>query len=183
MIDIRSLSVKVGDLVIPAWRRLVAALQTLQVQPGVGVLITRTPRGSIINARAWLMGFRGSWDIGAPTKKGVRVGYGYLNGKLVPNTGPEAKPIPWSEMKYSDTGHSWLMLEVPVTAGGFAEVEKAKLVQANSPHFAAGAVGRTPIAVAYRGSAGTGFGQMHRIAYFDFQHRYNAGSQRHFFFV
>jgi hypothetical protein len=184
VIDVRSLSVKVGDLVIPAWRRLVSALETLQVLPGTGVLISRTPRGSVVNARAFLAGFSGSWSIAAPSADGLRVGAGYVNGDLVPGTGKGADPVPWSAKTYDDAGQSWLVLEVPVTSTGLHIPEKMRVLQADHP-FRSGdkLVGRTPLGVFYRGEAGAGFGQAHRIAFFDLQHRYNPGTGRHFFFV
>jgi hypothetical protein len=182
MIDVRSLSVKVGDLVIPAWRRLVSALLTLPILPGVGVLVTRTPKGSVVNARAFLKSFTGSW---APLVAGgeVRVGAGYVNGELVPGTGEEGTPIRWNEKLYDDQGRSWLVVESVVTATGLHVPEKARVLQAAHPYRSGEKLaGRAPLAVFYR-KGKSGVGQMHRIAYFDLQHRYNPGTARHFFFV
>jgi hypothetical protein len=183
VIDVRSLSVRVGDLVIPAWRRLVSALETLKVLPGVGVLITRTPRGSVVNARAFLAGFTGAWSAGAPTERGIRVGPGYVNAIQAPDTLPDADLIPWDDKTYDDDGRSWLVLEVEVSTAGRIDPEKIKILQADHPFRTDNKlIGRTPLAVFYRGQ-GEGFGTGHRIAFFDLQHRYNPGTGRHFFYV
>jgi hypothetical protein len=187
MIDIRSLSVRAGDLVIPAWRRLVQALQQLPVRPGVGVLVTRTSRGSVVSARAWLVGFAGSWTITPPTKAGLRVGTGYLNGKLVPATDPKAKPLRWDKKLYDKQGRSWVVLEIEVNAAGLvAEKNGVRLAQSDHPFRAPSKlIGRAPLAVFVRpaDSKGEEVGTMHRIAYFDLQHRFHPGTQRHYFYI
>lgn len=184
MIDIRSLYVRAGDLVIPAWRKLVSALQTLPVLPGVGVLITRTPRGSVVNARAFLKGFIGAWAMGTPTAAEIRVGEGYLNAEMPADAGPKAKAVPLSEKTFDKTGRSWIVLEVTVGDDGATDPKKTRIVQADHPYRAERKqIGRTPLAVLYRGEAKKGFGVLHRIAYFDLQHRYNAATGRHFFFI
>jgi hypothetical protein len=184
MVDIRSLSVRVGDLVIPAWRRLVAALQTLAILPGVGTLITRTPRGSIVNARAWLVGFTGSFAVNIVGARSVRVSNGFLNGEQVADTGPQGLPIPIDESLFTDLGRSWICLEVVVDATGVLQKERTRIVQADHPtRTAARLIGHHPLAVFNRGTQTRGFGTLHRIAYFDLQHRYNPGTRRHFFWV
>ena len=194
MISVTSLYVKVGDLIIPAWRRMVEFLASLAVLPGVGVLVTSTPRGAIVNARAFVQGFSGAWAMGTTGTSSLTIGDGYCNS-AVPTVNEEpliptkaATPRPKLELKeslFDKTGRSWICLEIEVDATG-KPIKKnpLRIVQAAHPYFtSARTIGRTPLAVLYRGEAKTGIGQLHRIAYHDLQHRYDLGKKRHFFFV
>lgn len=181
MIDVRSLSVRVGDLVIPAWRRLVSALEQLQVLPGVGVLVTRSPRGTIVNSRAALKGFIGSWAVSIAGNKAT-VGEGYVNAS--PPQKPKKNEIILSHDKYDKDGRSWIVLEVRVNDGGLLDPKSITLLQSDHPYRTGDRLaGRTPLVVLVKKSAASkaGWGTLHRIAYFDYQHRYREG--RHFFTV
>ena len=194
MISVKDLYVKAGDLVIPAWRRMVEFLSGLPVLPGVGVLVRRTPRGSIVSSRAFVKGFSGSWGVSEPGDKTV-IGDGYVNGvlpsidgkRLTPQGTEKNRPtLKITPKKFDKTGRSWICVEVELKEGqqrfDEKDVKALRLVQADDP-FKTGSklIGRHPVACLYRGKAKAGLGVVHRMCYFDLQHRYLNG--RHFFFV
>jgi hypothetical protein len=194
MISVTSLYVKVGDLIIPAWRRMVEFLATLPVLPGVGVLITSTPRGTIVNSRAMMLGFSGAWAMGTTGTSELTIGDGYCNalvatidGKpMIPPKSTESRPrLKLKESLFDTTGRSWICLEIEVEADG-KPIKKnpLRIVQAAHPYFTEKpTIGRTPLALLFRAEAKTGTGQLHRIAYHDLQHRYDPSKKRHFFFI
>lgn len=194
MISVTSLYVRVGDLIIPAWRRLVECLATLPVLPGVGVLITSTPRGTIVNARAAVLGFSGAWSMGITAGTSVTIGDGYCNSlsptidgqPLIPvKSGAQRPTLKIKDALFDKTGRSWICLEIEVDATGKPIKENPlRIVQAAHPYFTENRqAGRTPLSVLFRGEAKTGLGQLHRIAYHDLQHRFDVGKKKHFFFV
>lgn len=194
MISVTSLSVKVGDLIIPAWRRMVEFLASLPVLPGVGVLITNTPRGTIVNARSAVLGFSGSFSMGTPVAGMIVIGPGYCNAKvptisgdpLIPEkTTATAPKLKLKEKEFDATGRSWICLEIEVDAAGKPiEKDPLRIVQAKHPFFTEQkTIGRFPLAVLYRAEAKDGFGRLHRIVFHDLQHRYEPTKKRHFFFV
>jgi hypothetical protein len=194
MISVTSLSVKVGDLIIPAWRRMVEFLASLPVLPGAGVLITNTPRGTIVNARSAVLGFSGSFSMGTPVAGMIVIGPGYCNAEvptisgvpLIPEkAGGQAAKLKLKESDFDTTGRSWICLEIEVDAAG-KPIEKnpLRIVQAKHPFFTdKPTIGRFPLAVLFRADAKQGLGRLHRIVYHDLQHRYDPTKKRHFFFV
>lgn len=190
MISITSLYVRAGDLIIPAWRRLVEGIASLPVLPGVGVLLTSTPRGTIVNSRAAVVGFSGAWSMGTPSGGALEIGDGYCNAKvptiegkpLIPNVAPRP-PLKLKEALFDKSGRSWVCLEAEVDASGKPIAKDPfRLVQAAHPYFTdKKEIGRAPIAVLFRGQAKSGLGQLHRIAYHDLQHRFDG--KRHLFFI
>lgn len=190
MIDPRSLTVRVGELVVPAWRRLVSALRQLQILPGVGVLLTRTPDGVIVNLRSAVQGFTGSFPVSL-RGTAVEIGDGYVNGDvpqidgkpIIPTDGKPRPTLPLKEDAFDATGRSWICIQKVVTPDG--KPTSLSIVQAAHPFRTTDPLaGRHPIAVLVRKPTETkGFGTIHRIAFFDLQHRFNPGTKKHFFFV
>jgi hypothetical protein len=192
-VKITDLSVRAGDLVIPAWRRMVAYLAGLTVLPGIGVLVHRTPKGTIVSARAFLKDFSGSWGIGSLGPKTI-IGDGYVNGlmpsikgkRLTPAGSEKNRPtLEVTEKKFDKSGRSWICVEVELTDDEVRinpdRPEALRIVQADHPYQSGDKqIGRTPLALLYRGK-NPGLGKIHRIAYFDLQHKFSNGA--HFFFV
>lgn len=189
MISPRDLYVRAGDLVIPAWRKLVECLASLPVLPGVGVLVTRTPHGTVVNSRAFMVGFTGSWAMGGGSLDAgeIAIGDGYVNATvpfvgellLMPKDAKATRPKLKVDQKLMDeSGRSWICLEAEVDADGKPIKKRPfRIVQAKHPYFTDSAlIGRTPLAV----MLGRDF---HRLAYFDLQYRFDAGKKKHFFFV
>jgi hypothetical protein len=158
------------------------------------VLITSTPRGTIVNSRAMMLGFSGAWAMGTTGASELTVGDGYCNalvptidGKpMIPAKASESRPrLALKESLFDTTGRSWICLEIEVGADG-KPIEKnpLRIVQAAHPYITEKpTIGRTPLAVLYRAEAKTGIGALHRLAYHDLQHRYDPTKKRHFFFI
>lgn len=197
--DPRSLNVRKGDLVLPAWRRLLEVLGSFRLRAGPGVLLRRSRLGVLVSARSALRGYTGAFPVDLQGDS-VKVGEGYISGLLplideVPLTGTDKKPQPSLKLRadrFDDTGRSW------VCAVGKVDSETGKIIQPVK------GVGKLELRVEQRDSLTDeddtlaikaiamlkrpvrekqGFGTLHQIALFDYQHMSAKQNERwrHFF--
>jgi len=198
--DPRSLYVKPGDLVLPAWQKLLKFLQSSQIRAGDGVLISRSPVGVVISAKPSKVNFRGAFTT-VLTADQVKVGKGYVNGLeplmgKIPITGSDKDPQPsltLKEDKFDETGRSWICIigRVDPKTGKIIEPVKGKgklelwIEQRDSRTDEDDTLAIKPIAMLKRpAKEKTGLGTLHQIALFDYQHRsvFQNKKWRHFFF-
>ena len=186
--------VKAGDLVLPAWREVLESLLSLTILPGRGILLSKHPGGTIINARSAL-GFSGAWKVSAGTNS-VKVARGFVNAlePMVKDKLLSAAEIPYKPADFKD-GRLWVGIKVTVdpdtgkmkhsTQDTLTEKDLTVVVQ-GSPLSgdATGTVGFHPVAMLLEKPALRAV----QIAYFDYQHATSkkpAGTgkgYRHFFF-
>lgn len=195
--DPRDLWVRPHDEVLPAWRKLLRAIKSLRILPGRGVLLTRTSTGVIINARASVEGFVGSWSttisgFNAGIRLGLVNGIEPYIGKL-PMSGTDSEPAPLLELKpdrFDSLGCSWIAirLEIDPETGRMIALEgeppKLTMVQTDVRISPDDLVGLKPVALLKRPkSDGRSLGVLHQVSYFDFTHRTakQNGRWRHFF--
>lgn len=196
--DPRTLYVKRGDPVLPAFRKLVKELAGLRLIAGRGVLLTRTSTGTVVSVRAAVTGFTGAWDVQISGQEAT-IGRGYVNGKEpelkgVPISGTKEKGTPTLKLdvtNYDKSGRSWIAIKATVDeTGKIVEPKDGKgdlgltVVQTASLEDPDDSIGLHAIAMLKRRENETKeLGRKVQIAFFDYQHltsRQNA-KWRHFF--
>ena len=186
--------VKAGDLVLPAWREVIESLLSLTILPGRGILLTKHPGGTIINARSAIKGFSGAWKVSAGTKS-VKVARGFVNAlePMVKNTLLSDAEIPYKTSDFKD-GRLWVGIKVSIdpatgkmknsTQGTITEKDLTVVVQ-SSPLSgdSTGTIGFHPVAMLMEKPTIRAV----QIAYFDYQHstakKPEGAGYRHFFHV
>lgn len=183
--------VKPGDLVLAAWNAVVKGMDALTILPGKGILLTRTPQGTVINSRQAIKGFSGAWSVSAGTNS-LKVARGFVNAvePLVGNKKLSAAEIKFRESDFVD-GRLWVGIKVRVDpeTGKMREKDATEndltVVVQGSPKSGdhSGLIGFHPIALLTQKPVLT----IHQIAFFDYQHstaKAPKGSGfRHFFHV
>lgn len=198
--NFKSLYVRAGDLVLPAWNKLQETLGSFRILKGAGVTLRRTTGGVIISATGSLAEFIGSFHASI-SGDSCKVGEGYINGNepligKVPITGTDDKPQPslkLREDRFDETGRSWICVVgkinpetgriiTPVNGKGTLELQ---IEQRDNPGpDPDDLLAVVPIAMLKRaGKEKTGLGTLHQIALFDYQHRSAKQNERwrHFF--
>lgn len=202
--DPRSLYVRGGDLVLPAWNKLVAFMAANRIRAGDGVVISRSPLGVLISAKRNLSSFRGAFRISFEGEK-IKVGRGFVNGlepliEKIPITGTDKLPPPslaLKEDKFDETGRSWICIigKVDPKSGRIVEPKKGTdgktsgklelwIEQRDNRTDPDDLLAIKPIAMLKRpAKEKKGFGTLHQIALFDYQHRsaFQNKRWRHFF--
>ena len=200
--NIPSLKVRRGDPIRPAIVDLRNTQKALRLLAGRGVILSYTPSGVVVNARETLRGFVGSWFCSF-SGADVVVGVGYvdgieplIDGRLMSGVLADGKADPKGvprltlrEDLYTAAGKSWIGIRAVIDGesgkiiapeNGLPEltiVQRREMAEGDDKvHF-------QPIAMMKRpAGAKTGFGNIHQISYFDFQHRttFQNGKWRHF---
>lgn len=199
--DIRDLNVRRGDLVLPALKKLIAYCRELRILPGRGILLTRTLRGVVVNARRAVVGFTGSWNV-AMSNDQIKVGRGFVDG-LQPVI--DGKPISGIDDKGNDIkdgqpslkldanlyeqGKSWIAIrgECNPETGKILtpkdQPPKLTVIQTKILTSEEDTIFLHPIAMLRRpAEAKAGFGNLYQIAFFDYSHWVSKqnGKWRHF---
>lgn len=203
MFDPRTLYVRAGDLVLPAWHKLLEALRSFQLYGGRGILLSKSSLGTVVNVREQVVGFVGAWDV---QRKGsvVTVGLGLVNGlepliNGIPITGNEKEGKPSLKLRldrFDKTGRSWISLRVKIDPEtgriiqpdekGEGELEltieqRDNLLRADPDDST---IGFKAIAMLKRAvDDDSTFGDLHQALWFDQQHRTVKQNEkwRHFF--
>jgi hypothetical protein len=134
-IDPRRLFVRPGELVLPAWNRLVEFGRTLTIYSGPGILVSpRIGGGVTISARAWVKNFDHPWKT---TLNGTsaEINPGLVNGLEplidgIPMSGKDngARPrLDLDDKLFDKTGRSWISIELTRTDSG--KIDKLRIVQ------------------------------------------------------
>lgn len=197
--DPRSLDVRRGDLVMPAWRKLLDVLRSFRLRAGPGVLLRRSSLGVLVSSRAAVRGFSGSFPVNLQGDS-AKVGEGYVSGLLplieeVPILGTEKVPQPSLKLRadrFDDTGRSWICIvgKVDPETGKIIQPVKGKgklelqIEQRDSLTDEDDTLAIKAIAMLKRpAKEKQGFGTMHQIAMFDYQHWSAKQNERwrHFF--
>ena len=183
--------VKPGDLVLAAWNAALISMRSLVILPGRGILLTKHPGGTIINARSAVNGFSGAWSVSA-SDGFVTVSQGFVNaaepmvGKLA--LSDAQTKIPFKPTGFKD-GRRWVGIKVTVDAATGKMKEKditekdLTVVVQDSPTAkdTTGLVGFHPVAVILEKPVVS----TRQIAFFDYQHSTAKAKNgfRHFFHI
>jgi len=197
------LKVKRGDLVVPAWQRLVDFADTLRIFSGPGILISpRLGGGITISALPNNKAFDHPWRASLSAKEAL-FEPGRVNGieptingiPMSGRNGGDRPRLALSESLFTPTGESWLAIELTRNDAGkivslrIVQVERLdsggdlRFVDGGSPEIKPN-VALEPIALLYRGIEKVGFGQLRQIRFFNATWRVNLtnpGGPRHFF--
>lgn len=202
--NLRDLFVRKGDPVLPAVNELSRVQRALRILPGRGILLTKTTRGVVVNARALAQGFVGAFPVTLAGRE-VQIGEGYVNGKMpeiesVPLIGNDTKPAPRLTLRadlFDKTGRSWVSLKVTVDETGrmiqpdsegegtleLTIVQRSDVLPTDPDDDT---IGYHPLAMLRRPEKETtGLGTLHQIAMHDYQHRTAKQNEKwvHFFDV
>lgn len=204
---ISSLRVKRGDsFTAELWNRLLSVIKSMELRSGPGVLLSRSETGVLISFRPKAGAPPSRWK---PTLTGDRVifGLGLVSGLeprlddrpisgILPDLTPDPKGQPslkLDEKLYDATGTSWLAIRCRIdeaTGRIIQPDEKGQgpldltIVQTLKLSDEDSTYGFHRIALLRRPPKETkGFGRIHQIAKFDYQHRTSRGNKRwrHFF--
>jgi len=181
--------VKSGDIVLAAWNAVLKAMTSLTILPGKGILLTRSPQGTVINSRQAIKGFTGAWAVTAGTNS-LKVARGFVNA-VEPLVGGFKISDSNAEIPFKDfvDGRLWVGIKVKVDpeTGRMKEKDATErditVVVQGSPKSTDALIGFHPIALLTQKPVL----RVHQIAFFDYQHstaRKPTGKGfRHFFHV
>lgn len=180
------LSVTPHAEVLPAWNRLVEAIEGFRIVGGDGINVVRSRIGIVVSLDRRASTFQGAWHVSWAEQNNLRITRGFVNA-LEPKIGE----LRISEEKcFLTTGKldpkkpKWVCLKVSVDENGKlkpgtqADVTEQDLTVTieDTPRLTRGKDGRHPLACLYQD-------QIWQIAYFDYQHqtRVKDGIITHFF--
>lgn len=197
--DPRRLFVRPGDLVLPAWNRLLEFGRTLTIYSGPGILVApRIGGGVTISARAWVRSFDHPWKT-ALNGAFAEIEPGLVNGfepliDGIPMSGKDNGPRPRLKLDdslFDKTGRSWISIELTRTDAG--KIDKLRIVQTDIYLGQDGGtlevkprIALEPIAMLKRAPADrSGFGKLLQVRLFNVPawrvRLDNPGGPRHFF--